>query len=54
MIDEPSGTPVESHQDISGRNISPAKLTALLRTKFGIGSYEIHVYPPFNRNVIRS
>lgn len=39
--DEPSDIP--SYQDISGRNINPAKLTALLRSKFGIGSYEIHV-----------
>lgn len=33
----------ESHQQISGRNINPAKLAAMLRTKFGIGAYEIQV-----------
>lgn len=32
----------ESYQDISGRNINPTKLTALLKARFGIGSYEIH------------
>lgn len=30
-------------QDVSGRNINPAKLTAMLRAKFGFGAYEIHV-----------
>jgi hypothetical protein len=32
-----------SYQDISRRNINPAKLTAMLRTKFGVGSYEVNV-----------
>jgi hypothetical protein len=30
-------------QDISGRNINPTKLSALLRAKFGAGAYELHV-----------
>src|SRR5579871_2356136 len=30
-------------QDISGRNISQTKLTTLLRMKFGVGAYDIHV-----------
>ena len=51
-IDEPSDTRIESHQDISARNISPAKLTAMLRTKFGIGAYEIQVYSTVN-NLMR-
>jgi len=41
--DEPSEIKLESYQDISGRNISPVKLIAMLRTKFGIGAYEIQV-----------
>jgi hypothetical protein len=31
------------YQDISGRVVNPTKLTAFLKTRFGIGSYEIHV-----------
>jgi hypothetical protein len=46
-IDEPSDIRIESHQDISARNVSPAKLTAMLRTKFGVGAYEIRVNPTF-------
>jgi hypothetical protein len=30
-------------QSISGRNIDPAKLKILLRTKFGAGSFEIQI-----------
>jgi hypothetical protein len=30
-------------QDFSGRNINPAKLSALLRAIFGAGAYEIQV-----------
>jgi hypothetical protein len=30
-------------QSISGRNIDPAKLKVLLRTKFGAGSFEIQI-----------
>lgn len=30
-------------QDISARGINPAKLTSLLRDKFGSGSYNVHV-----------
>ena len=30
-------------QDISGRNINQTKLTTLLRMKFGVGAYDIHV-----------
>jgi len=30
-------------QDICGRNINQTKLTALLRMKFGVGAYDIHV-----------
>jgi len=41
--DEPSEIKLESSQDISGRNISPVKLIAMLRTKFGVGAYEIQV-----------
>jgi len=33
----------EDTQDISGRNINPAKLTALLRAKFGVGAYAVHM-----------
>ncbi|KAK0373967.1 hypothetical protein CLIM01_08661 [Colletotrichum limetticola] len=29
-------------QDISARDIGPAKLTSLLRDKFGSGSYNVH------------
>ena len=38
--DEPNGL---TTQDISGRNINQTKLTALLRMKFGVGAYDIHV-----------
>ena len=30
-------------QDVEGMNINPAKLTAMLRSKFGVGAYEVHV-----------
>ncbi|KAL6704963.1 hypothetical protein ACN47E_007508 [Coniothyrium glycines] len=30
-------------QSISGSNIDPAKLTTLLRIKFGAGAYDIHI-----------
>jgi len=30
-------------QDISGRNINQTKLTTLLRMKFGVGAYDVHV-----------
>jgi hypothetical protein len=30
-------------QDISGRYINQTKLTTLLRMKFGVGAYDIHV-----------
>lgn len=30
-------------QSISGRDIDPIKLKLLLRTKFGAGSYDIHI-----------
>lgn len=30
-------------QSISGRNIDSGKLSALLRTKFGAGAYDIHI-----------
>jgi hypothetical protein len=30
-------------QSISGRNIDPTKLKILLRTKFGVGSFEVQV-----------
>jgi hypothetical protein len=40
---EESDCGIDSHQDVSGRNINPAKLTAMLRAKFGVGAYEIHV-----------
>lgn len=30
-------------QSISGNNIDPAKLTMLLRMKFGAGAYNFHV-----------
>lgn len=33
----------EPTQDISGRNIHPAKLSAMLKATFGEGMYEIHV-----------
>ena len=33
----------EPTQAISASNISPTKLMLLLRTKFGAGSYDIHV-----------
>jgi len=33
----------EDAQSISGSNIDPAKLAALLRIKFGVGTYDIHV-----------
>jgi len=39
----------ESPQDISGTKINPAKLTAMLRSKFETGSYEIRVCPPCSR-----
>ncbi|PMD13099.1 hypothetical protein NA56DRAFT_756056 [Hyaloscypha hepaticicola] len=42
-MDEPSQIKLEACQDISGRNISPVKLIAMLRTKFGIGAYEIQM-----------
>ena len=32
-----------SFQDVSCRNVDPTKLIALLRAKFGVGSYQIHV-----------
>lgn len=32
-------------QSISGNNIDPAKLTMLLRIKFGAGAYNFHVSP---------
>lgn len=40
-------------QDISAGNINPAKLTTLLRGKFGIGAYGIQVShePPKQRTV---
>jgi hypothetical protein len=34
---------LEDAQSISGSNIDPAKLAALLRIKFGAGTYDIHV-----------
>ncbi|UQC90019.1 uncharacterized protein CLUP02_15550 [Colletotrichum lupini] len=36
-------------QDISARGINPAKLTSLLRDKFGSGSYNVHT-PISDRN----
>ncbi|KAG7048237.1 hypothetical protein JMJ77_0013881 [Colletotrichum scovillei] len=33
-------------QDISARGINPAKLTSLLRDKFGSGSYNVHPNVP--------
>ena len=50
-----SGAPLANHdededededeltQDISGRNINPAKLSALLRAVFGAGAYKLQV-----------
>jgi hypothetical protein len=48
-----SKTPLTNHdededddeltQDISGRNINPAKLSALLRAVFGAGAYKLQV-----------
>ena len=46
--DEPSEIKLESCQDISGRYISPVKLVAMLRTKFGVGAYEIQVCSNLN------
>jgi len=34
---------LEDAQSISGSNIDPARLAALLRIKFGVGTYDIHV-----------
>ncbi|KAI4958380.1 hypothetical protein J4E86_003980 [Alternaria arbusti] len=34
---------LEDAQSISGSNIDPAKLAALLRIKFGAGTYDIHL-----------
>lgn len=34
-------------QDVSVGNINPAKLVTLLRAKFGVGSYDIHVRFPW-------
>lgn len=42
-IDEES---IDKYQQISGRYINPAKLTAKKKEKFGTGSYEIHVSKP--------
>lgn len=36
-------TVTSSTQDIPGSNINPAKLTAMLRIKFGAGVYDIYV-----------
>jgi hypothetical protein len=33
-------------QELTARNINPVKLIMLLRTRFGIGRYEIQVSPP--------
>lgn len=35
-------------QDVPGKNISPFKLLALLRIKFGAGAYDIQVFLPTN------
>lgn len=43
QLEEDESSDESSYQDISGRNINPTKLTALLKARFGIGSYEIHV-----------
>jgi hypothetical protein len=42
-INDLSDVDIDSHQDIAGRNINPAKLTALLRAKFGAGAYQLTV-----------
>ncbi|KAK4247591.1 hypothetical protein C7999DRAFT_32009 [Corynascus novoguineensis] len=34
---------ISAYQDIFERNIKPSKLVALLRKRFGAGSYEIHM-----------
>jgi hypothetical protein len=34
---------VQTTQDISGRYISSIKLVNMLRIKFGVGSYDVHV-----------
>jgi len=34
---------ISAYQDIFESNIKPSKLAALLRKRFGAGSYEIHV-----------
>lgn len=34
---------ISAFQDIMEKNINPAKLVALLRRRFGAGTYEIHV-----------
>ncbi|KAF1850769.1 uncharacterized protein K460DRAFT_361536 [Cucurbitaria berberidis CBS 394.84] len=34
---------LDDAQSISGSNIDPAKLTMLLRVKFGAGSYDIYI-----------
>jgi len=52
--DELSEIKLEACQDISGRNISPVKLIAMLRTKFGIGSYEIQVCGILQRRILYS
>ena len=38
-----ANTTMNTCQDISSRKINPTKLNALLKTKFGVGSYEICV-----------
>jgi hypothetical protein len=42
---------LEDAQSISGSNIDPAKLAALLRIKFGAGTYDIHVSAAYVANL---
>ncbi|KAK4101556.1 hypothetical protein N658DRAFT_47823 [Parathielavia hyrcaniae] len=47
LSNEPNQTEIDisAYQDICERNIKPSKLAALLRNRFGVGRYEVHVRP---------
>lgn len=42
-LTEPMKIDISAFQDIVGRDINPTKLMALLRMRFGVDRYEIHV-----------
>jgi len=54
QMNDDDGSDAVPTQDISGGNINPAKLIALLRLKFGLGAYQVYVCRSFKNETVAS